>query len=598
MLLVMPGGLSVRRNAGAIWQTTSPSGITINKIWVVGADSRNIGDGHGYRGEFFWDNGSAGHAAITDQYPNTGCCRTSFNSRHIGWYFACNRSRCSDYAYLQVGEIYVTATENQAPTITPSSSTNLWSQHQWVRGTWPIAFGTGDPSGVCATDAGLGSQVIQGTVATPQREFWHQCPDQSFSRSVNTNAAQGSGGLGEGNMQLVLWAKNAAGVVSTRSETVQVDNHAPTISLSGPATASTTAGTQYIAANATAGPSGVEGIGCSLDGGQRQWYPAPSVRVPVSGFGTHHLTCASFSNAKDGSGQSGASAPTTWTIDIRQPSISTVSFARVVGRAHCVRVKERIRIPAQWVTVVAHGRQVRVRIPAQTRVVKRLRCRTRVVLVRVRVHGHWVTRRVPLGPRTSRGHSEQIRYGAVSTISGWLGTSSRTPLPGQRVWILTAPDDGSQDFTVAASAVTSSDGTWSARLGPGPSRLVKVQYGGDSSVEPSESPLATVIVPASLKLKISPRYTHWGRTIAIRGRLLGGYVPPKGELVLLRVGWRGGSTEVGHLYSKPDGTFESTYTFLRGNGTETYRFWAATASESAYPYAPHRSAKTSVTVGP
>ena len=38
-------------------------------------------------------------------------------------------------------------------------------------------------------------------------------------------------------------------------------------------------------------------------------------------------------------------------------------------------------------------------------------------------------------------------------------------------------------------------------------------------------------------------------------------------------------TEIGHLYTKPDGTFRGTYTFLRGNGTETYKLWAKTARE-------------------
>ncbi len=565
---------------------------------MVGAGSRNIGDGHGYRGAFFWNQGSTGQTAITGQYPSVGCCRTSFASRHIGWYFACARARCSDYAYLQVGEIYLTATENQGPAIAPAPTNNLWANHGWVRGSWPISFATSDPSGVCDTAATLGGQVIQGVISTPQKYLWHECPDESFARAIDTSTAKGTAGLGEGAMTLVLWAKNAAGVISNKSETVQVDNRSPTISLSGATSAPTTAGTQFITATAGAGPSGVAGIGCALDGGGRHWYPGSSIRVPVAGFGVHHVTCVSYSNAKDGSGQPGISAPATWTIAIRVPSVSTVSFARVVGRAHCVRTKRRIRIPAQWVTVVVNGRHVRVRIPAQTRVVKRVRCRSRIAVVRVRVHGRWVTRRVAVGPHTLSSRSNRIPFGSPTTVSGWLGTSSGSPLPGQQISILTAPDDGSQAFTLAATAQTGPDGVWSTGLKPGPSRLVKVQYGGTSSVEPSQSTPARLIVPASLSMQITPRHSHWGATISINGRLRGGYVPPKGELILLWVGWPGGSTEIGHLYAQPDGSFHSTYTFLRGNGTETYRFWAATASESDYPYAPHRSAKTAVTVGP
>lgn len=68
--------------------------------------------------------------------------------------------------------------------------------------------------------------------------------------------------------------------------------------------------------------------------------------------------------------------------------------------------------------------------------------------------------------------------------------------------------------------------------------------------------------------------------------------------MVLWIGWPGGSTEIGHLYTAGDGSFRSHYTFLRGNGTETYRLWAATAKESDYPYAPGRSRQVAVTVSP
>jgi hypothetical protein len=128
--------------------------------------------------------------------------------------------------------------------------------------------------------------------------------------------------------------------------------------------------------------------------------------------------------------------------------------------------------------------------------------------------------------------------------------------------------------------------------------LVVAAYDGATSVEPALSTAAHLVVPASVSLRIAPRSTHWGGRIRIAGRLRGGYAPRGGELVVLWIGWRGGSTEIGHLYSRPDGTFASRYTFLRGNGTETYRLWATTARESAYPFAPGRSRSRTVTVRP
>jgi hypothetical protein len=161
---------------------------------------------------------------------------------------------------------------------------------------------------------------------------------------------------------------------------------------------------------------------------------------------------------------------------------------------------------------------------------------------------------------------------------------------------MTAPDDGSPRFAQAALVTSAADGSWTARLPAGPSRLVQAIYDGAATVEPTASAPANVVVPASLGMRVTPRTTHWGSTITIRGQVRGGYVPAAGELVILHVGWDGGSTEIGHLYTDQSGRFHTRYTFLRGNGTVTYRLWATSARETDYPYVPSRSRRISVTV--
>jgi hypothetical protein len=164
------------------------------------------------------------------------------------------------------------------------------------------------------------------------------------------------------------------------------------------------------------------------------------------------------------------------------------------------------------------------------------------------------------------------------------------------VRILPAPLDGALHFTPAAVAHTSSTGIWTARLPAGPSRAVVAVYGGATTVEPSFSTPVHLAVPAGVALQVTPQQTHWGDTIRISGVVRGGYIPANGEIVFLRVGWHGGSAYVGHVYTTPNGHFSTRYTFLRGNGTETYRFWATTGREAAYPYAPGRSNRVRVTV--
>lgn len=79
-----------------------------------------------------------------------------------------------------------------------------------------------------------------------------------------------------GPLSLTLSASDAASPanVSSPSTTLKVDNAPVTVSLTGPADAPSTAGTQYV--TATAGPSGVSAIYCSLDGGAMTEHPGAS----------------------------------------------------------------------------------------------------------------------------------------------------------------------------------------------------------------------------------------------------------------------------------------------------------------------------------
>lgn len=40
--------------ANANWTATAPTGLSITHIYTVGDSSGNVGDGHGWWGEFFW----------------------------------------------------------------------------------------------------------------------------------------------------------------------------------------------------------------------------------------------------------------------------------------------------------------------------------------------------------------------------------------------------------------------------------------------------------------------------------------------------------------------------------------------------------------
>ncbi len=579
----------------AAWHANAPHGLALVGAWIPPANlsESGVNNGTGHSGSFYWRGGSVTIA-------NLGTWKSPrFESPYFGWRVVCRRHTCSgrkEFARVVVYEIQLKAEESRAPTLMTAFAQSLWSQRGWVRGEWPVTFKATDPSGVCRTQMLVDGQTLNGPSGARDPRSWHQCPDQVFTHWVNTSDFVPNE---QGTFPLTLRAMNAAGVwTADRAWTREmlVDNVPPTVRLSGPANARSTNGTQYITATATAGPSGVAGILCSVDAAPPKWYPSSIVRLPVQGIGTHRAHCVATNHAKSTNGSNAVSAPASWTLSIRQPALSTVAFVRVVSNLRCHKRHERVRIPAQWIIRHIHGKRVRVHIPAQTRSITVTKCHPRVIKVRVRRHGHWVTERVVLLPRRIRERTKHIRFGATATVRGWLGTAQGTALAHQRVVVLTAPDNGKEKFTAAAVVTTRANGSWSARLRPGPSRLVRAYFGGNATVEPSLSTAAHLIVPASVGMSLSPRRTHWGDTIKIAGRVRGGYVPPSGELVVLRIGWKGGSTEIGHLYTARNGTFRSTYTFLRGNGSETYHLWAATAKESDYPFAPARSPSVKVTV--
>ena len=73
-------------------------------------------------------------------------------------------------------------------------------------------------------------------------------------------------------------------------------------------------------------------------------------------------------------------------------------------------------------------------------------------------------------------------------------SSAGVPLAGQPVAILTAPDNGSNAFAQAAAVTTGPDGSWTATLPPGPSRIIEASYAGSATILPATGS-ATVITP-------------------------------------------------------------------------------------------------------
>jgi len=560
----------VRAGQRATWQATAPSGLSIVGASIPTNDmySIHLNDNQGWGGGFYWAGGGAPTRDGMRSYSVSG-----LNSPYFGFQIVCGWSTCNGSthpAQVTVEQISLQAMETQGPWL--SAPDGLWQASGWVRGNWPLDFSGDSPNGICSFSATFSGSVLHGPTSPQNGSVWHQCAAPAFAQTVSTGA------FGEGGLPLTLVDVDAAGVFGAVSKTVYVDNSSPSVALSGPHDAPTSAGVQYITATAAAGPSGVAGISCAVDGAPAQWHPGASASVPVGGLGVHSLTCSSANNARDASGNPAWSAPAAWTLSIRQPSVSAVSFARAFKVRECRRVSERQWVHGKSVTVRRHGHRVRVKRRGHFRTVNRIRC-------------HRVTHTIR--------RTERVPFGARTTISGWLGTTQGDALGGQPVRIMTAADNGLGRFRQVAAAITRADGTWRARLPAGPSRLVVAVYDGASSVEPAFSEPAHLVVPASIRLlSIRPRHAPWGGTIMITGLLRGGYLPSAGERVDVRLSYNGGSADIASTHVTGRGRFKLRYRFSSGSGTVDYPIWLTTSADSAYPYAPASSRKKIVVVGP
>jgi hypothetical protein len=551
-------GGPVLQGYSAGWKTTTPPGVSIVGAYTPVNDV--IVDGNlssdGFTAEYQWAGGTQAINCVTGcgsgglGYAD-GINNSFAPSTWFGWAAGCYlKSSCtassSNFEVLGVDGVRLIAEENTGPSLNAVPSSNLWYQSGWVRGSWPVTLDASDPSGVCWLLTAVDGKLV-GSWADPSPDTSNfvQCHGSQLPGQLNTTS------YSDGQHTLAYGAYNAAGVPASVSKTISIDNQPVSLSLNGPTDAPSTAGTQYVSASATAGPSGVAGTFCSVDGAPYQRYGASTAQVPVNGVGAHRVDCYAQNSAVDPSGAPASSPTETWSLTIREPTVSAVAFTRVVDALRCHAGHQRVRVPGHWVTVRRHHMRVRVHKRGHWKTIRVTRCHPRTAWRRevtwriVRRHGKLVKVkqikevRVVLLPKLVGKSTRRVAFGHGTTVSGWLGVAGGTARAGQPVAVYTAPDDGQNHFAQVGVVTTGADGSWSARLPAGPSRLVVGVYYGSSTTEPAGSWPVRLIVPAKVRLRIRLAVTHWRGTVRISGRVLGGYVPSGENLLRLRIGVAG-----------------------------------------------------------
>jgi hypothetical protein len=610
-----------KRGNNAQWHTVTPPAIEIvhavTPLNTVLIDSTS---GDGYAGSFFWAGGSQTIARENNccggMDYGSGINRYLGPSRYFGWQVTCQQNSCgAPFQALDVRGVDLIGVDSTPPALLALGSNNIWYQSgRWIRGSgWPASYSASADDGVCSMREIINGVSVQGPYDPGRNTHsWTQCPSpQTMGMTIDTTQ------YANGPLGLTLSASDAANPanVSSPSTTLHVDNTPVALSLTGASQASSTAGTQHVTATASAGLSGVGAIYCSTDGGAYTAHAGSSAEIPVAGIGSHTVSCYAQNTAIDPEGRVASSPTQTFTVSIRQPTASAISFARIADALRCRPMTVHLHVPGRPRTVKRHGKKVVV--PGHPRLVKRrvTRCHARTVKRKVTVilrrhgkpvmrHGRPVKvtriRRVPVLPHVVDKPTRRVGHGKATTVSGFLELADGIALGGRPVQVLSAPDNGLGQFSVMASVTTGANGTWTARVPPGPARLIEAVYAGDATTQPAISTPVKLIVPARIAVSITPRVLPWSHAITIRGHLVGGYVPPDGVALRLLVRYSGAhrGSPLLALRTNSRGAFSFKWSFYAGRGVQSLPFWVATtATESDYPFAAAAGQHIVVTFG-
>jgi hypothetical protein len=173
-------------------------------------------------------------------------------------------------------------------------------------------------------------------------------------------------------------------------------------------------------------------------------------------------------------------------------------------------------------------------------------------------------------------------------VRGRLVSPEGNPLQDVQVQAYTKVRGTSGPERLIATVKTSRRGGFSFLVRRGPSRKIRIRYGGTSQIQGSTRVLR-LDVQASTSLRPSRRHLVNGETVQFRGRIRTGSIPQQGKLMEMQVWMRGNWRTFATTRANRHGKWHYDYRFDGTRGVQTYRFRARLPREDGYPFATGRS---------
>ncbi len=203
--------------------------------------------------------------------------------------------------------------------------------------------------------------------------------------------------------------------------------------------------------------------------------------------------------------------------------------------------------------------------------------------------------RLIAGFASSGKTTRSLPYGRRSIVSGHLVNPAGLGLEGEPICVEARPRVPGWPYSVVGSTTTNAQGDWFLKLPSGPSRSIRVNYGGDPE-----------LISAFLKLGVHAHATlhlQHHRTRPHRRIYFSGHIPgplPAKRVVILRGTAPGARRK--HLIRRGRtdafGHFRIGYSFSPVAAREKFVFWVVVPVQDGYPYKLGRSPKRLVRVRP
>ncbi len=402
----------------------------------------------------------------------------------------------------------------------------------WLRGRAEAVVRAGDNVGIRSTALRTGG--VTRSAELERCDFTHAVPcprDVQAVHQLDTSA------LDDGRHLLALSAVDTAGNGKAIERTIAVDNHAPA----------------RVSGMRVVGGDGVR----STNSFDVRWSSPPSQVAPI--VRTHYRLCRH-------------GAPRECTQGVRNGGSRGIDDLAVPRRGDW-RLQVWLEDAAGNATAASASAPVTLRFDDRTPA--RLDIRL-------------------AGGAARAANRTIVPFGARALVEGTLTGADRRRVSGVPVAIVTEVRVSGRPRYVGRAS-TDRQGGFRLRLPAGPSRTVRVAFGGSDRYRPTTA-AAHLAVRAGSSLRVSRRHVSNGDRVRFHGRLLGGPIPPEGKLVQLEAFYRDRWRTFAVVRSNADGAWRRRYRFEATQGRIRYPFRVSVPHERSYPYAVGRSRVIRVTV--